>query len=177
MPVCAPSLQVLIISFPGTSSTTLAVRFKEMPNLRSFGLSWNVAISPSSMHELIHLQYLHDLTVIVPDDFDIDMGPSMQLVLPSLQLYDSPPRLNQLSCPTALKDQEVEDVIIAKSLGIFHWDEARPTAAGQDFAARCSHALACRWSSRNPVFNARFGVCGEVLQESLGLPYSNASTR
>lgn len=74
MPVCAPSLQVLIISSPGTSSTTLAVGFKEMPNLRSFGLSWNVAVSPSSMHGLIHLQYLHDLTVIVPDDFDIDMG-------------------------------------------------------------------------------------------------------
>ncbi|KAI6158288.1 hypothetical protein BKA82DRAFT_994612 [Pisolithus tinctorius] len=67
------------------------IRLPQLVYLRTITLPHHVDILPSSLRELIHLQYLCNLTVTLPDGFDVndrsDVGiyPSAQPILPSLQ--------------------------------------------------------------------------------------------
>ncbi|KIK18825.1 hypothetical protein PISMIDRAFT_683847, partial [Pisolithus microcarpus 441] len=95
VPACAPSLQALTIYAPCDSSlpewwtpVPLVIDFRGFPYLRSLDLSFNLEVLSSSVCELIHLPYLRDLTITLPDDLDVDMHPSTQLILPSLQHLD-----------------------------------------------------------------------------------------
>ncbi|KAI6006302.1 hypothetical protein F5J12DRAFT_913258 [Pisolithus orientalis] len=89
-PNCVPSLQTLRIDAARDDANQhitpvrLAVNFGGFPYLRILSLSDNVDVSPSDLRALIHLQDLYELTVTLPDDFDIDIHPSMQSILPSL---------------------------------------------------------------------------------------------
>ncbi|KAI6132305.1 hypothetical protein EDD16DRAFT_419415 [Pisolithus croceorrhizus] len=87
-PACVPSLQALKICAARSrldASARLAVNFRGIPYLRSLYLSRHLPVLPSSLRELSHLQYLCELTVTLPDDFDVDVCPSMQPTFPSLQ--------------------------------------------------------------------------------------------
>ncbi|KAI6006301.1 hypothetical protein F5J12DRAFT_114598 [Pisolithus orientalis] len=89
---CAPSLQTLRIDavFDVNRRITpvhLAASFRETPYLRILSLSRNLDVS-SNLREMIYLQNLQELTVTLPDDFDIDVHPSMQPILPSLRYLD-----------------------------------------------------------------------------------------
>ncbi|KIK21412.1 hypothetical protein PISMIDRAFT_681375 [Pisolithus microcarpus 441] len=95
VPACAPSLQALTIYAPCDSvlpewwtPIPLVIDFRGFPYLRSLDLSFNLEVLPSSVCELIHLPYLRDLTITLPDDLDVDMHPSTQPILPSLQRLD-----------------------------------------------------------------------------------------
>ncbi|KIO05016.1 hypothetical protein M404DRAFT_25631 [Pisolithus tinctorius Marx 270] len=89
-PNCVPSLQTLRIDAACDDANQhitpvrLAVNFGGFPYLRILSLSDNVDVSPSDLRALIHLQDLYELTVALPDDFDIDVHPSIQSILPSL---------------------------------------------------------------------------------------------
>lgn len=92
VPACAPSLQALTIYASWDSSplerwtpVPLVIDFKGFPYLRSLYLSFNLEVLSSSVRELVNLPYLRDLTMTLPDDFNIDMHPSTQPILPSLQ--------------------------------------------------------------------------------------------
>ncbi|KAI6104258.1 hypothetical protein F5141DRAFT_1293209 [Pisolithus sp. B1] len=87
-PACVPSLQALTINVNRIcfhTSVSLSVNFRQIPYLRSLHLSPHLNVLPSSLRELIHLQYLCELTVTLSNGFDVDVCPSMQPTLPSLQ--------------------------------------------------------------------------------------------
>ncbi|KAI6132596.1 hypothetical protein EDD16DRAFT_1759934 [Pisolithus croceorrhizus] len=67
------------------TNATLEVNFGRIPYLRSLYLSYDLNVSPSSLHELIRLQCLRDLTVPLPDGFDVGARPSVDPILSSLQ--------------------------------------------------------------------------------------------
>ncbi|KAI6045317.1 hypothetical protein EDC04DRAFT_2637226 [Pisolithus marmoratus] len=93
VPTSMPSLQALAIDAAASfnkqwqvTHTPLVVSFRDIPYLRSLHLSRNLdPVSSITVHELIHLQYLRDLNVALPYDFDVDRHLSMQPILPSLQ--------------------------------------------------------------------------------------------
>ncbi|KIK21397.1 hypothetical protein PISMIDRAFT_681317 [Pisolithus microcarpus 441] len=81
-PACAPSLQALTINVRCHRFDPVVVNFGDFPRLRSLHL---LHLPFHGWWELIHLQYLCDLTVTLPDGFNIDVHSSMQPILPSLQ--------------------------------------------------------------------------------------------
>ncbi|KAI6003142.1 hypothetical protein EDD15DRAFT_2541370 [Pisolithus albus] len=96
-PACAPSLEALTINVRDGFDPVI-VNFGDFPRLRSLNLS-DLPFRPfHGGWELIHLQYLCDLTVTLPDGFDIDVHSSTQPVFPSLQrLSVSVGSLNQVA--------------------------------------------------------------------------------
>ncbi|KAI6003134.1 hypothetical protein EDD15DRAFT_1468670 [Pisolithus albus] len=96
-PACAPSLEALTINVRDGFDPVI-VNFGDFPRLRSLNLS-DLPFHPfHGGWELIHLQYLCDLTVTLPDGFDIDVHSSTQPVFPSLQrLSVSVGSLNQVT--------------------------------------------------------------------------------
>ncbi|KAI6115152.1 hypothetical protein EDD16DRAFT_1892797 [Pisolithus croceorrhizus] len=84
-PACAPSLQVLSINVRSGRLDPLVVNFAEFPSLRSLYLS---DVPSGGGWEWIHLHYLRDLTVTLPNGFDIDADSSTQPILPSLRRLD-----------------------------------------------------------------------------------------
>ncbi|KAI6045324.1 hypothetical protein EDC04DRAFT_2889110 [Pisolithus marmoratus] len=91
VPACMPPLQALTINADGDAfarrwtPALFGVDFAGVPYLRSLDLSFNMDVSSSCVRELIHLQYLRDLSVSLPGDFDVGIRPSIQPILPSLQ--------------------------------------------------------------------------------------------
>ncbi|KAI6021844.1 hypothetical protein BKA83DRAFT_14111 [Pisolithus microcarpus] len=87
-PASVPSLQALTIG---------AARARFHANTR---------LAPSSLREVIHLQFLCELTVTLPEGFDVDVCPSMQPTFPSLRRIALTVRsldqcTNLLSCITS----------------------------------------------------------------------------
>ncbi|KIK21402.1 hypothetical protein PISMIDRAFT_681337 [Pisolithus microcarpus 441] len=118
-PASVPSLQALTIiaahAWTGVSAR-LAVNFEQTPYLRSLYLSHSLYVLPSSLCEMIRLQFLCELTVTLPEGFDVDVCPSMQPTLPSLQRIALTVRsldqcTNLLSCVTSCE---------LGSIGILH---------------------------------------------------------
>ncbi|KAI6132608.1 hypothetical protein EDD16DRAFT_1514721 [Pisolithus croceorrhizus] len=85
VPVCAPSLRALTINVWRGRFDPLVMNFADFPSLHSLCLSDFLS---RGGWEWIHLQYLCDLTMTLPYDFDIDVNSSTQLILPSLQRLD-----------------------------------------------------------------------------------------
>lgn len=83
-----PPIQVSSFSFRASlrwAAVLFGVDFTGVPYLRSLYLDIDLDVSSSCVRELIHLQHLRDLSVSLPGDFYVDIRPSIQPILPSLQ--------------------------------------------------------------------------------------------